>query len=76
MKKTKKKPKMGRVVLNFGYVVDLNNQEMVDHAKDCLFEDVCSAIKYDEVADWIDVVDDPNATPEEIPEFLLEEEED
>ena len=68
--------KMGRVVFDIGYVVDLDNQDMVDHATQCVYEDVMNAIKYDEVGAWINTVEDATLDPEAIPEFLLETEED
>jgi len=72
----KKKMRMGRVVLDLGYAVDLNNEEMVEHAKQCIYDDICSAIKYNEVGDWIDVIETPKASPDMIPEFLLENDEE
>ena len=68
--------RLGRVVLKIGYVVDLDNQEMVDHGKDCAYEDIMNAVKYDEVHNWIDVVPAPDASENDIPEFLLPEPED
>lgn len=64
-------PRLGRVYFNINYVVDLDNKDMVDEAKQCVFEDVMNAVKYDEVAAHIEVVSDATATEEDIPEFLL-----
>lgn len=68
-----KKKKLGRVYFRASYVVDLDDQDMVDEAKECVFEDVCNAVKFDEIADSIVVGEpDPKLTEAEIPEFLLE----
>jgi len=68
--------RMGRVVLNLDYVVDLDNKEMVEHAKQCMYEDLMNAVKYDELHTWLDVVDAPDTCPDDIPEFLQEDVED
>jgi hypothetical protein len=74
-KTKKKKMRLGRVVISMAYVVDLDNQEMVAEAKDCLFEDAMNAVKYDELGSYLEVMPDKKATPGDIPEFLLHEEE-
>ena len=40
-----KAPRLGKVHIDLGYYVDLNDQSMVQHAKDCLYEDLCSLVK-------------------------------
>ena len=69
-------PNLGRVTFNVSYVVDLDNKNMVDDAKQCVFEDVMNAVKHDEVAALITVATDSTATQEDIPEFLLDYEQD
>lgn len=64
--------KLGRVEFKISYVVDLENENMIDEARQCVYEDVMNAVKYDEVAENIDVTDDPSAKAEDIPEFLTE----
>lgn len=49
---------------------------MIDEARQCVYEDVMNAMKYDEVAENIDVISDPSAKVEDIPEFLTERIED
>lgn len=68
--------KLGKVVVSAEYVVDMDNEEMVRHAKDCLWEDVMCAVKYDELGEWLDVVEAPDADESDIPEFLLDEDEE
>lgn len=65
--------KLGRVEFKISYVVDLENENMIDEARQCVYEDVMNAVKYDEVAENIDVKDDPSAKTEDIPEFLTEQ---
>lgn len=61
----------GKVEFTVSYVVDLDDKDMVEDARQCVFEDVMNAVKYDEVANQIKVKADPAAKPEDIPEFLL-----
>ena len=63
--------RLGKVCISHSYIVDLDNQDMVDEAKDCFYEDICNAIKYDEIYGDIKVVEAPEAKESDIPEFLL-----
>jgi len=65
---------MGRVILDINYIVDMDNEDMVKHAIESLYEDLMQGVKYGNITDWIDVVEDKNATEDMIPEFLLEKE--
>jgi hypothetical protein len=67
---------LGKVRVNLEYVVDLDNEDMVTYAKDALYEDLMTAHKYNGIADWITVVEAPEASENDIPEFLLEEEDE
>lgn len=73
MKKAKKI--LGRVRISHSYIVDMSNKDMVQEAKDCLYEDLMNAYKYDELAGWIDVEEDKNAKESDIADFLKEENE-
>jgi len=66
--------KLGKVCLTLDYVVDMDNQDMVKQAVECLYEDLMQGYKYDNIMNWIDVVEDNTATEDMIPEFLLEKE--
>ena len=66
--------KLGRVCLDLNYIVDMDNDEMVKHAIESLYEDLMQGVKYGDIANWIDVIEDKNATEDMIPEFLLEKE--
>jgi hypothetical protein len=69
-----KVPRMGLVRFELSYAVDLNDNEMVDHAKECLYEDVMSIVKHDETFNGIRVEENTEVSYDDIPEFLLEEE--
>ena len=68
-----KKQKLGRVEISFGYVVDMNNAEMVEYAKEALYDDLMAAYKHEELGSWIKVRRSPKSKAGEIPEFLLED---
>lgn len=67
-----KTPKIGRVYFCHEYFVDLNDADMVQEAKDCLYEDIMSIVKNQEVYDCIGTGEAPEATYNDIPEFLKE----
>lgn len=66
-----KPQKMVKLIIDLGYVVPENDQEMINEAKSCFYEDLMSFYKYNEVFDAIKVVEAPKATEKDIPEFLL-----
>jgi hypothetical protein len=68
--------RLGRVTISVSYVIDLDDQNMVNHAKECVYEDVMNMVKYNEVAGWINTEEDPNASKEDIAEFLLPQEDE
>lgn len=41
--------RIGIVKFAVEYVVDLDNPDMVEEARACVYEDVANAVKYDEV---------------------------
>ncbi len=63
----------GRIVV-YSYVVDLDNEEMVERAKTCAYEDIMNAVKYNEVGNLLSVEEVPDLDPSDIPEFLKDEE--
>ena len=70
------KNKLKRVILDLGYVVRDGDEEMERHAMISIYDDIMCLVKHDEVYDAITVIDAPDAKEEDIPEFLLEEQED
>lgn len=65
--------KYKRLIIDLGYVVPEGDDEMIQRAKECFYEDIMNMYKYDEIFDAIDIVDALDATEADIPEFLLEE---
>lgn len=63
---------LGRVTITHSYVVDLNNKDMVEDAKNALFADLCSAYSRGELIHLVGVIPDKKAKADEIPEFLLD----
>jgi hypothetical protein len=70
--KTEKNPKMVKLIIDLGYVVPEGNEELIQEAKNCFYEDLMNFVKYNELYDAIKVVDAPNASEKDIPEFLLD----
>lgn len=71
--------RIGVVRLSLEYVVDLDNEEMVQHAMNALYDDIHYQVKYNSVHEWITAEEEAAFTEADIPEFLLEtfeEEED
>jgi hypothetical protein len=71
------KMRLGKVKIEIEYVVDLDNDDMVEEATNCLYEKIMNAVKYNEVFDYIKVTDEDKTLKEkDIPEFLKEDEGD
>jgi hypothetical protein len=68
--------KLGRICVDLNYIVDMDNDEMVRHATEALYEDLMQGIKYGDLANWIRISEDKDAKEDMIPEFLLEEQND
>lgn len=66
--------RLGRISFDFGYVVDLDNPDMVAHAKDAVIEDLAQVVFQkggsEAVEAAIDVKEDNTLTEADIPEFL------
>ena len=67
-----KKKRLGRVIIRCSYIVDLENEDMISEAKDCIYEDIMNAVKFDELQNYIEVVEDKTAKVSDIPDFLKE----
>lgn len=70
--------RLGKVQIISGYVVDLDNDVMVQHAKDALYDDFDNAIRNpDEFYFMIDYdKDSEKFNQSDIPEFLKTEEDE
>lgn len=67
-----KKMRLGKAKISLEYVVDLDNEEMVDHAIGALYEDLMEAYKHNYVGNFIITEEDKSLKEENIPEFLLD----
>ncbi len=66
----------GRVSFSISYVVDLDDAEMIDEAREMLAEDVQDAIRYRDSWAAIDVEPDASAAEADIADFLIERRDD
>jgi hypothetical protein len=64
--------RMGYVRLVIDYAVDLDNPEQVEIAKDFVCEDVDSAVKFNEIEGYIEIVEDSSLTEDDIHEGIIE----
>jgi len=69
---------LGRVIIDksIAYTVDLDDDDMVTHAKDAMLDDVDNAVKHNEVHQWMTVEEAPDAEEVDIPTFLLDDDEE
>ena len=67
--------RLGKVYLSETYVVDLDDEEMIEHAREAIYEDVRYAVLHEEISSWIDIKEDTSLNEKDIPSFLIEEEE-
>jgi hypothetical protein len=66
-----------KIGISHGYIVDADNQEMVDHATDALYDDLAYAAQFDELMEWIEMLPAPlGATERDIPSWMDEEDSD
>jgi hypothetical protein len=68
--------KYKRLIIDLGYVVDAGDDEMIQRAKEYFYEDIMNISKWEELFETITEVDAPEATEEDIPEFLLEKDDE
>jgi len=68
---------LSRLVIDLSYVVDVNDPDMIEHARSAIYEDLINLYKNDELAEAITLQDvDPTLTYADIPEFLLEDQDE
>lgn len=65
--------RLGRVSLRMEYVIDLDNENMVYEARDCIVSDVDEMVKFDEYDHYIKYEEDGNLSERDIPSFLIAE---
>ena len=66
------KMRLGRLIIDLDYVVNLDDKDMVEVAKDCFCRDLLDMFDHNEVHSEIDIREDPKLTEEDIPGFLKE----
>jgi len=66
--------RLGRIEFNIGYVVDLDNEDMVKLARDAIYEDVINASR--DGVSFLTSRDVDGLTKDQIPDFLLDNEDD
>jgi hypothetical protein len=65
---------LAKITIDLGYVVDINDPDMIEHARNAFYEDVMNMVKYGELGDAIEVGEpDPSLSEEDIPSFLFDE---
>ena len=65
---------LARVVIDIGYVVDINDPDMIERARACFYEDLMAMHKHDELGDAIEIGEpDPTLSESDIPAFLLDD---
>lgn len=65
---------LARVVIDLGYVVDINDPDMIEHARNAFYEDVMNMVKFGELGDAIELSEpDPTLTEDDIPAFLYDD---
>ena len=69
--------RLGKVIVEHSYVVDLDNEKMVEQAEACLYEDLLHAYKSNEIEHWIGTKEadrfNPAYSEDDIPSFLIED---
>lgn len=65
---------LAKMTIDLGYVVDINDPDMIEHARNAFYEDIMNMVKYNELGDAIEVGEpDPVLTEDDIPSFLFDE---
>ncbi len=62
----------GTISFKREYVVDLDDEDMVAHAKESVYEDVMNSVKHDSLFGEIEIDTDSPCSENDIPDFLLE----
>ena len=65
---------LAKITIDLGYVVDINDPDMIEHARNAFYEDIMSMVKYRELGDAIEVGEpDPSLSESDIPSFLFDD---
>ena len=64
-------PRLGRVEFHCSYVVDLDDPDMVETAREALHEDIYNIVETHNIEDCFSIFEDPDADPSDIDEYLM-----
>lgn len=65
---------LAKITIDLGYVVDINDPDMIEHARNAFYEDLMYMVKHNELAEVIEVGEpDPTLKESDIPSFLYDE---
>lgn len=65
---------LAKITIDLGYVVDINDPDMIEQARNAFYEDIMSMVKYGELGDAIEIGEpDPTLTTDDIPAFLFDD---
>lgn len=64
--------RLGKVKFELSLVVDLDNQEMVDYAKDCIYADLLDIFQYNTADKNMSLQEDSSLKESDIPDFVKE----
>ena len=67
--------KKGKVFLNLEYIIDLDNETMIQRARDAIYDDINYAIHSDVIDSWIEIKKVKNIDDSMIASWLIDDEE-
>ena len=66
--------RLGKICIEVGYVVDLDNKAMVNAAKECIVDDIDRALHDDILNSWVKIIEnDASLKESDIAGFLMED---
>jgi len=64
--------RIGRVRFELQYIVDLDDSDQVDIAKDYIIEDIGNAVKFNEEMSYIELVEDSSLSESDISQTITD----
>ena len=64
--------RLGRIEISYGYNVDLDDEEMVNDAKEALYDDLKTTHEWNEFEYYLSAEEDKKLGEGDIPSFLIE----
>ena len=66
--------RLGKICIEVGYVVDLDNETMVNAAKECIVDDIDRALHTNILSGWVKTIEnDADLKESDIAGFLIED---